>query len=168
MSRVKVNKIEARSGNNVAFEDPMQLKSVTTTQRDALSSPQAGDTVYNSTTGTIDFYSKDTNYDGKIWNFDLENKILDWPEFLCQFVVLEQYWNRPLNENVYFYRYINIIKSSVSQSIYDNFEKYVLEQQSDSNLKNNMLEYVRYHKKMDNIENFIQNNTIDVSESFSH
>ena len=34
MSRVKVNKIEARSGNNVAFEDPMQLKSVTTTQRD--------------------------------------------------------------------------------------------------------------------------------------
>tara|TARA_B100001027_G_C16211947_1_gene305543 strand:+ start:422 stop:916 length:495 start_codon:yes stop_codon:yes gene_type:complete len=122
----------------------------------------------NPDTGAIDFYSKDTNYDGKKWNFDLENKILDWPEFLCQFVVLEQYWNRPLNENVYFYRYINIIKSSVNQSIYDNFEKYVLEQQSDSNLKNNMLEYVRYHKKMDNIENFIQNNTIDVSESFSH
>ena len=57
MSRVKVNKIEARSGNNIAFEDPMQLKSVTTTQRDALSNPQAGDTVYNSTTGTIDFYN---------------------------------------------------------------------------------------------------------------
>ena len=35
----------------------MQLKSVTTTQRNALSSPQAGDVVYNSTTGTIDFYN---------------------------------------------------------------------------------------------------------------
>ena len=57
MSRLKVDNIEARSGNNVAFEDPMQLKSVTTTQRDALSSPQAGDIVYNSTTGTIDFYN---------------------------------------------------------------------------------------------------------------
>ena len=54
MSRVKVNKIEARSGNNVAFEDPMQLKSVTTTQRDALSSPQAGDVVYNSTTAKFE------------------------------------------------------------------------------------------------------------------
>ena len=60
----------------------------------------------NPDTGAIDFYSKDTNYDGKKWNFDLENKILDWPEFLCQFVVLEQYWNRPLNENVYFYKII--------------------------------------------------------------
>ena len=67
MSRVKVNKIEARSGNNVAFEDPMQLKSVTTTQRDALSSPQAGDTVYNSTTGTIDFYN------GSAWNATSSN-----------------------------------------------------------------------------------------------
>ncbi len=62
MSRLKVDNIEARSGNNVAFEDPMQLKSVTTTQRDALSSPQAGDTVYNSTTGTIDYYN------GTQWN----------------------------------------------------------------------------------------------------
>ena len=61
MSRVKVNKIEARSGNNVAFEDPMQLKSVTTTQRDALSSPQAGDTIYNTTTSKIEFY------DGSAW-----------------------------------------------------------------------------------------------------
>ena len=122
----------------------------------------------NPSIGKIHFYSQDTKYDGKKWKFDLEDRTLDWPEFLCQFMILEQYCNRPLNENVYFYRYINIIKSMLDESIYNNFEKYTVEQQNDSNLKNNMLEYIRYHKKMDNIENFIKNNKIDVSESFSH
>ena len=62
MSRLKVDNIETRSGNNVAMDDPLKLKGYTTSQRDALSSPQAGDTVYNSDTGTIDFYN------GSSWN----------------------------------------------------------------------------------------------------
>jgi len=122
----------------------------------------------NPETGKIHFWSQDTNYDGKKWNFDLEQRTMDWPEFLCQFMILEQYWNKPLNENVYFYRYINIIQNSINEETYNSFKKYVLEQQNDSILKNNMLEYIRYHQKMDNIENFIKNNKIDVSESFSH
>jgi hypothetical protein len=122
----------------------------------------------NPETGKIHFWSQSTNYDGKKWNFDLEQRTMDWPEFLCQFMALEQYWNKPLNENVYFYRYINIIQNSINEETYDSFKKYILEQQNDSILKNNMLEYIRYHQKMDNIENFIKNNKIDVSESFSH
>lgn len=122
----------------------------------------------NPETGKIHFWSQNTNYDGKRWNFDLEQRTMDWPEFLCQFMILEQYWNKPLNENVYFYRYINIIQNSINEETYDSFKKYILEQQNDSILKNNMLEYIRYHQKMDNIENFIKNNKIDVSESFSH
>jgi len=122
----------------------------------------------NPETGKIHFWSQDTNYDGKRWNFDLEQRTMDWPEFLCQFMILEQYWNKPLNENVYFYRYINIIQNSINEETYNSFKKYILEQQNDSILKNNMLEYIRYHQKMDNIENFIKNNKIDVSESFSH
>jgi len=122
----------------------------------------------NPETGKIHFWSQNTNYDGKRWNFDLEQRTMDWPEFLCQFMILEQYWNKPLNENVYFYRYINIIQNSINKETYNSFKKYILEQQNDSILKNNMLEYIRYHQKMDNIENFIKNNKIDVSESFSH
>jgi len=122
----------------------------------------------NPETGKIHFFSQNTNYDGKRWNFDLEQRTMDWPEFLCQFMILEQYWNKPLNENVYFYRYINIIQNSINKETYNSFKKYILEQQNDSILKNNMLEYIRYHQKMDNIENFIKNNKIDVSESFSH
>ena len=39
------------------MDDPLKLKGYTTTQRDALSGMEAGDTVYNSTTGTIDYYN---------------------------------------------------------------------------------------------------------------
>ena len=57
MSELKTNKIATNDTNNVAIDNSLKLKNVTTTQRDALSSPEAGDTVYNSTTGTIDFYN---------------------------------------------------------------------------------------------------------------
>ena len=62
MSRLKVDNIETRSGNNVAMDNALQLKSYTTAERDALSSPQAGDAIYNSDEGTIDFYN------GSSWN----------------------------------------------------------------------------------------------------
>ena len=57
MSELKTNKISTNDQNNVAIDNALGLKSYTTTQRNALSSPQAGDTIYNSTTGTIDFYN---------------------------------------------------------------------------------------------------------------
>ena len=40
MSRLKVDNIEARSGNNISMDDPLALKSYDTAGRDALSSPQ--------------------------------------------------------------------------------------------------------------------------------
>ena len=47
MSRLKVDNIETRSGNNVAMDNALQIKGYSTTERDALSSPQAGDVIYN-------------------------------------------------------------------------------------------------------------------------
>ena len=57
MSELKTNKISTNDQNNVAIDNALGLKSYTTTQRNALSSPQAGDTIYNSETGTIDYYN---------------------------------------------------------------------------------------------------------------
>ena len=49
MSRLKVDNIEARSGNNISMDDPLALKSYTTAQVEMLYLvPQAGDTIYNS------------------------------------------------------------------------------------------------------------------------
>ena len=62
MSRVKVDNIESRSGTNVAIDHPFNLKSYSTTDMNALSGMAAGDTIYNSTDGTIYVYN------GSSWN----------------------------------------------------------------------------------------------------
>ena len=56
MSRLKVDNIETRSGNNVAMDDPLQLKSYDTAGRDALTAT-AGDLIYNSETSQTQFYN---------------------------------------------------------------------------------------------------------------
>ena len=61
MGQLKVNTISKSSGNNVAMQDSLNLKSYTTTQRDALTSA-AGDMIYNSTTSKVQFYN------GSSWN----------------------------------------------------------------------------------------------------
>ena len=61
MATLKVNTISKSSGNNVAMQHSLNLKSYTTTQRDALTSA-AGDMIYNSTTSKVQFYN------GSAWN----------------------------------------------------------------------------------------------------
>ena len=61
MANVKVNTISKVSGNNVAMQVPLNLKSYTTTERDALTS-SAGDVIYNTTDSKVQFYN------GTSWN----------------------------------------------------------------------------------------------------
>ena len=56
MANVKVNTISKVSGNNVAMQNSLNLKSYTTTQRDALTS-SAGDIIYNTTDSKAQFYN---------------------------------------------------------------------------------------------------------------
>jgi hypothetical protein len=56
MSTLETNSIGKYSGNNVSIDDALNLKSYDTAGRDALTA-SAGDVVYNSETGTIDFYN---------------------------------------------------------------------------------------------------------------
>ena len=60
MANVKVNTISKVSGNNVAMQVSLNLKSYTTTQRNALTSA-AGDVIYNRTD------SKEQFYNGSSW-----------------------------------------------------------------------------------------------------
>jgi hypothetical protein len=61
MATLKVNTISKSSGNNVSMQDPLNLKSYTTTQRNALTSA-AGDMIYNETDNKVQFYN------GSAWN----------------------------------------------------------------------------------------------------
>ena len=56
MANVKVNTISKVSGNNVAMQVPLNLKSYTTTQRNALTSA-AGDIIYNTTDSKVQFHN---------------------------------------------------------------------------------------------------------------
>ena len=56
MANVKVNTISTSDGNNVAMQVPLNLKSYTTTQRNALTSA-AGDIIYNTTDSKVQFYN---------------------------------------------------------------------------------------------------------------
>ena len=61
MATLKVNTIAKSSGNNVSMQDVLNLKSYTTTQRNALTSA-AGDMIYNTTDSKVQFYN------GSSWN----------------------------------------------------------------------------------------------------
>ena len=56
MANVKVNTISKVSGNNVAMQNSLNVKSYTTTQRNALTSA-AGYIIYNSTDSKVQFYN---------------------------------------------------------------------------------------------------------------
>ena len=61
MGQLKVNTIAKSSWNNIAMQDALNLKSYTTTQRNALTSA-AGDLIYNTTDSKVQFYN------GSAWN----------------------------------------------------------------------------------------------------
>jgi len=61
MVTVKVNTISKASGNNIAMQNSLNLKSYTTTQRNALTSA-AGNIIYNTTDSKVQFYN------GSAWN----------------------------------------------------------------------------------------------------
>ena len=56
MSELKTNKIATNDTNNVAIDNSLNLKSYSTTDRDALTSA-AGDMIYNSTTSKVQVYT---------------------------------------------------------------------------------------------------------------
>ena len=61
MATLKVNTIATSTGNNVAMQCSLNLKSYTTTDRDSLTSV-AGDMIYNETDSKVQFYN------GSSWN----------------------------------------------------------------------------------------------------
>ena len=75
MSELKTNKIATNDTNNVAIDNSLNLKSYSTTDRDALTS-SAGDMIYNSTLG------KPQIYNGSAWEnfgpagFDIQYLII--------------------------------------------------------------------------------------------
>tara|TARA_R100000008_G_scaffold42247_2_gene24352 strand:- start:5513 stop:6586 length:1074 start_codon:yes stop_codon:yes gene_type:complete len=75
MSTLETNSIAKYSGNNVSIDDALNLKSYTTTQRDALTSA-AGDIIYNSTTNKTQFYNGSAWADTGVSFIDMEYLVI--------------------------------------------------------------------------------------------
>ena len=76
MSTLKTNTISTNDANNVALSNQLNLKSYTTTNRDALTSV-AGDMIYNTTTSKAEFYNGSAWVEaGGIDAFDIEYVIV--------------------------------------------------------------------------------------------
>tara|TARA_A100001011_G_C13992449_1_gene707834 strand:- start:64 stop:255 length:192 start_codon:yes stop_codon:yes gene_type:complete len=56
MATLRVNTLSKSSGNNIAMNNALNVKSYTTTERNALTSA-AGDIIYNSTDSKTQFYN---------------------------------------------------------------------------------------------------------------
>ena len=69
MPILKVNTISKATGNNITLNDPINLKSYTTTERNALTST-AGDTIFNSTDNKVQFIMVRV---GLIYNVNFRN-----------------------------------------------------------------------------------------------
>ena len=75
MSILKSNQIATNDTNNVAMDNSLNLKSYTTTQRDALTSA-AGDMIYNSTENKPQFFNGSSCVDMGIPFFDVDYLVI--------------------------------------------------------------------------------------------
>ena len=93
-------------------------------------------------------------YDGSSWQIFSDNAGLDWAPFLRQFLVRIDFKNKPENENVYFYRLLNIVRRELGPELFD---LVINEMVRDSNiiLSSNVNEYLSYQKKLSEIEEFV-------------
>ena len=75
MSELKTNKIQTNDTNNVAIDNALGLKSYDTPGRNALTSV-AGDTIYNTTTGKVEYYNGSAWVETGASSFDIEYLII--------------------------------------------------------------------------------------------
>ena len=106
---------------------------------------------------------EECTYDGNTWTFVFKEGELSWAQYLESFMRLGAFGNKPLNENVYFYRLINIIKKELPDIIFESMLKH-FKNSDDENLRGNIKEYISYQSKIDQIEKFVSENEIQVSE----
>ncbi len=129
--------------------------------RERLGDQDYPDNLINDNFGKV--VKEECTYDGNTWTFVFKEGQLSWAQYLESFMRLGAFGNKPLNENVYFYRLINIIKKELPDIIFESMLKQ-FKNSDDENLRGNIKEYISYQSKIDQIEKFVSENEIQVSE----
>lgn len=115
--------------------------------------------------GPIDFVK--SVYDGnsvKIIFKQVEQKIS-----IEQFIhdILEKWYfgNLEKNENVYFYRFTNVVRANVTSDEWNNIHNFLINSENLT-LRENYKQYVDYRKKLDEIDFILSQETFTAKELF--
>jgi hypothetical protein len=95
---------------------------------------------------TVYYHSSILHEDGWEFKKEISDKFVPMCEFCSSLLSMTEFKNRPISENVYFYRYLNIVRNIVGEEdfnmIIQNSSKY------DTVFENNVKEYVDYRSKI--------------------
>ncbi len=96
-------------------------------------------------------------YTNDSWNihFQENSRTHDLPETVASVMEKWYFSNLSKNENIYFYRFLNIFRSLMSPEEWVFCQSYLLEH-PDLNLKENTRVYCDYRRKLDEIEQMIK------------
>lgn len=95
---------------------------------------------------TVYYHSSTLHEEG--WEFKMNriDGIVPMWEFCCSILSMMEFKNKPVNENVYFYRYLNVTRNLIGEDefklIVDNSSKY------GEVFRNNVKEYTDYRSKI--------------------
>ena len=102
--------------------------------------------------GGIDFNK--SLFDGENWALHIEPGALSLAEVIEQILSKWYFSNLAKNENVYFYRFLNIVRADVSAKDWQSIVTHLLHS-SDATLKSNVLAYLDYRDKLDAIDQML-------------
>lgn len=114
--------------------------------------------------GLIDF-SKST-YNGTNINlvYSQTDKKISIEELVHSIMEKWYFSNLEKNENVYFYRFINVFRAKVSVAEYNRIDKF-LKNSENLSLRENYKQYTDYRKKLDEIDDIISSTILNVKEN---
>lgn len=111
---------------------------------------QAIDDYYNGFIGKIKHW--DSFYDNG-WKIKYENEPYTIEEFCESLFVGGHFQNYDINDNHYFYRYLNILLNALPED--HNEVLNYMSKSNDEALRGNIIAFIRYRKQMDEIERML-------------
>lgn len=104
--------------------------------------------------GWIDF--KATRLEGREWKFVYLNDSPADEVEVCEQIMTKWYFgNERRNENVYFYRFLNVIRAELGEPGWERVRAR-FESSSDETLRENLGQYLGYREKLDWIETHLK------------
>jgi hypothetical protein len=85
-------------------------------------------------------------FDGGVWTLKHTQTSVNLIDYISAFMSTVYFKNKPVNENVYFYRFLNVVKSLISST---EFEQLLFESINHGEIFHiNIQEYIKYRNKI--------------------